>query len=36
MSNDEVIEIRRIHEMLYFHEELQKAAEGLEHRNVVS
>ena len=32
MSNNEVIEVRRIHEMP---EDVQKVAEGFEHRNVV-
>ncbi len=35
MSNNEVIEVRRIHAMPEFPEDIQKAAEGFEHRNVV-
>ncbi len=35
MSNNEVIEVRQIHEMPDFPEDVQKAAEGFEHRNVV-
>ncbi len=35
MSNNEVIEVRRIHEMPDFPENVQKVAEGFEHRNVV-
>jgi hypothetical protein len=35
MSNNEVIEVRRIHEMHDFPEDVQKAAEGFERRNVV-
>ena len=35
MSNDEVIEVRQIHEMPNFPEDVQRAAEGFEHRNVV-
>jgi hypothetical protein len=34
MSNHEVIEVRRIHEMADFPEDVQKAAQGFEHRNV--
>ena len=36
MSNNEVIEVRQIHEMPDFPEDVQKAAEGYEHRNVVA
>jgi hypothetical protein len=36
MSNNEVIEVRQIHEIRDFPEDVQKAAEGFEHRNVVS
>ena len=35
MSNHEVIEVRQFHEMPDFPEDVQKAAEDLEHRNVV-
>lgn len=35
MSNNEVIEVRQIHEMPDFPEDVQKVAEGFEHRNVV-
>ena len=35
MSNNEVIEVRQIHEMPDFAEDGQKVAEGFEHRNVV-
>lgn len=35
MSNNEVIEVRQIHEMPACPEDVQKAAEGFEHRNVV-
>ena len=35
MSNNEVIEVRQIHEMPDFPEDVQKAAEGFGHRNVV-
>ncbi len=35
MSNNEVIEVRQIHEMSDFPEDVKKAAEGFEHRNVV-
>ena len=35
MSNNEVIEVRQIHEMPNLSEDVQKAAEGVEHRNVV-
>lgn len=35
MSNNEVIEVRQIHEMPDFPEDVQKTAEGFEHRNVV-
>jgi hypothetical protein len=34
MSNNEVIEVRQIHEMPHFPEDVRKAAEGFEHRNV--
>ena len=34
MSNHEVVEVRQIHEMSDFPEDVQKAAEGFEHRNV--
>ena len=33
MSDNEVIEVRQIHEMLEFPEDVQKVAEGFEHRN---
>jgi len=33
MSDNEVIEVRQIHEMLDFPEDVQKVAEGFEHRN---
>ena len=36
MSNNEVIEVRQIHELPDFPEDVQKAAEGFEHRNVVA
>jgi len=36
MSNNEVIEVRQIHEMPDFPEDVQKAADGFEHRNVVA
>ena len=36
MSNNEVIEVRQIHEMPDFPEDVQKAAEDFEHRNVVA
>jgi hypothetical protein len=36
MSNNEVIEVRQIHEMPDFPEDVQKTAEGFEHRNVVA
>jgi hypothetical protein len=36
MSNSEVIEVRQIHEMHDFPEDVQKAAEGFEHKNVVA
>ena len=36
MSNNEVIEVRQIHEMPDFPEDVQKAAEGFEHRNAVN
>ena len=36
MSNNEVIEVRQIHEMPDFPEDVQKAAEGFQHRNVVA
>lgn len=35
LSNDEAIEVRQIREMPNFPEDVQKVAEGLEHRNVV-
>ena len=35
MSNKEVIEVRQIHEMPDFPEDVQKVTEGFEHRNVV-
>jgi hypothetical protein len=35
MSNHEVIEVRQIHELPDFSEEVQKVAAGFEHRNVV-
>ena len=35
MSNNESIEVRQIHEMPDFPEDVQKVAEALEHRNVV-
>ena len=35
MSNDEVIEVRQIHEMPDFREDVQKVAESFEHWNVV-
>ena len=35
MSNNEVIEVRQIHEMPDSPEDVQRAAEGFEHRNVV-
>lgn len=35
MSNNEVIEVRQIHEMPDFPEDVQKGTEGFEHRNVV-
>ena len=35
MSNNEVIEVRQIQEMSDFPEDVQKVAEGFEHRNVV-
>ena len=35
MSNNEMIEVRQIHEMPDFPEDVQQAAEGFEHRNVV-
>lgn len=35
MSNNEVIEVRQIHEMPDWPEDVQRAAEGCEHRNVV-
>lgn len=34
MSNHEVIEVRQLHEMPDFPEDVQKAAEGFEHRNM--
>jgi len=36
MSNNEVIEVRQIHEMPDFPEDVQKAAEGFEHQNAVN
>jgi hypothetical protein len=36
MLNNQVIEVRQIHEMPDFPEDIQKAAEGFEHRNVVA
>jgi hypothetical protein len=36
MSNNEVIEVRQIREMPDFPEDVQKAAEDFEHRNVVA
>ena len=36
MSNNEVIEVRQIHEMSDFPEDVQEAAEGFEHQNVVA
>src|SRR5690242_18543538 len=36
MSNNEVIEVRQIQEIPDFPEDVQKAFEGFEHRNVVS
>jgi hypothetical protein len=36
MSNNEVLEVRQIHELPDFPEEVQMAAEGFEHRKVVS
>jgi hypothetical protein len=36
ISDNEMIEVRQIHEMSDFPEEVRKAAEGFEHRNVVS
>ena len=35
MSNNEVIEVRQLHEMADYPEDVQKVAEGFEHRNVV-
>jgi hypothetical protein len=35
MSNNEAIEVRQIHEMSDFSEDVQKLTEGFEHRNVV-
>ena len=35
MRNNEVIEVRQIHEMPYFPDEVPKAVEGFEHRDVV-
>lgn len=35
MSNNEVIEVRQIHEMSDFPEDVQKVADGFEHPNVV-
>ena len=36
MPNNEVIEVRQIHEMPDFPEDVQKSAKGFEHRNVVA
>jgi hypothetical protein len=36
MSNNEVIEVRQIHEMSDFPEDVRKTAEGFERRNVVA
>ena len=36
MSNNEVIDVRQIREMSDFPEDVQKAAEGFQHRNVVA
>ena len=36
MSDNEVIEVRQIHEMSDFPEDVQKAAKGFGHRNVVA
>ena len=36
MSNNEVIEVRQIHEMPDLPEDVQKAAEGFEHQNAVA
>jgi hypothetical protein len=36
MSNNEVIEVRQIHEMPDFPEDVQKAAEGFEHQRAVN
>jgi hypothetical protein len=36
MSNNDVIEVRQIHETFDFPEDVQKAAQGFEHRNVVA
>jgi hypothetical protein len=36
MSDNEIIEVRQIQEIPDFPEDLQKAAEGFEHRNVVA
>ena len=36
LSNNEVIELRQIHEMPDFPEDVQEAAKGFEHRNVVA
>lgn len=35
MCNNDVIEVRQIHEMPGFPEDVQRVAEGFEHRNVV-
>jgi hypothetical protein len=35
MSNNELIEVRQIHELPDFSEDVQRAAEGVEHLNVV-
>ena len=35
MSNNEAIEVRQIHELSDFPDDVQKAAAGFEHRNVV-
>ena len=36
MSDNEIIEVRRIHEIPDFPEDVQKAVEGFEHRNVLA
>jgi hypothetical protein len=35
MSHNDVIEVRQIHEMPDFPEDVQRVGEGFEHRNVV-